>query len=139
MCVPSVEGCLIMVVIEVNYEYEGLGWDEVNSFCDKAKRDCLMDPDSVQVVVDERPDGSTAFLFSGKVLNYNIFFSFFFFSLNYLIDIYMLLVVFENKLLSWDDLLFQPSRPYIIMSCHVNRHPHGLECLCQMCVNGLML
>jgi hypothetical protein len=58
---------LEMVLVECSYEYEGLRWEDVNSFSEKAKRECLMDPDKVEVKVDERPDGSTAYLFSGKV------------------------------------------------------------------------
>jgi hypothetical protein len=63
-------GCVEkMVVVECSYVYDGIPWDMVNEYCDKFKKNCLMDPTKVKVKVDERADGSTSFLFTAKVMN----------------------------------------------------------------------
>ena len=55
------------VVIECSYVYENLEWAVVNEYSDGLKRECLMDPDNVDVSVDKQADGSTSYLYTGKV------------------------------------------------------------------------
>ena len=43
-----------MVRVEISYVYEGLPFEVVNEYLDRLKRDCLMDPERVQVEVAAR-------------------------------------------------------------------------------------
>jgi hypothetical protein len=55
------------VVVECSYVYDNLDWAAINEYSDSLKRECLMDPDHVNVTVEERDDGDTAYTYTGKV------------------------------------------------------------------------
>lgn len=55
------------VVVECSYVYEKLDWAVINEYSDKLKQECLMDPGNVNVTVEERDDGTTAYTYTGKV------------------------------------------------------------------------